>query len=130
MRGATRILVTNALHVLPSCDTVSVIDNGTVAESGSYRELLGKRGGVLAAMVEAHSTKDDEESAPGTAHDDVLSKAISESDGCGVGQVTVARTAVTSRRCRRRIPWPRIRRRPRLQSPQSPVEMVLRTARR
>ena len=63
MRGATRILVTNALHVLPSCDTVSVIDNGTVAESGSYRELLGKRGGVLAAMVEAHSTKDDDESA-------------------------------------------------------------------
>ena len=63
MQGATRILVTNALHVLPSCDTVSVIDNGTVAESGSYRELLGKRGGVLAAMVEAHSTKDDDESA-------------------------------------------------------------------
>ena len=34
-----------------------------MAESGSYRELLGKRGGVLAAMVEAHSTKEDNESA-------------------------------------------------------------------
>jgi energy-coupling factor transporter ATP-binding protein EcfA2 len=35
MAGSTRILVTNALHVLPSCDSVSVVDNGTVAESGA-----------------------------------------------------------------------------------------------
>ena len=35
MKGATRILVTNALHVLPACDTVSVIDNGTIAETGT-----------------------------------------------------------------------------------------------
>ena len=36
MAGATRILATNALHVLPSCDSVSVIENGTVSESGTY----------------------------------------------------------------------------------------------
>lgn len=60
MAGSTRILVTNALHVLPSCDSVSVVDNGTVAEHGPYAELVEKRGGVLASMVEAHSIKEDE----------------------------------------------------------------------
>ena len=61
MAGSTRILVTNALHVLPSCDSVSVVDNGTIAESGTYTELVEKRGGILAAMVEAHSIKEEDE---------------------------------------------------------------------
>ena len=60
MASATRVLVTNALHVLPTCDTVSVIHNGTVAESGSYAELVG-RGGVLAKMVKTHEASLDEE---------------------------------------------------------------------
>jgi ABC-type multidrug transport system fused ATPase/permease subunit len=60
MAGSTRVLVTNALHVLPSCDSVSVVDNGTVAEHGPYAELVEKRGGLLASMVEAHSIKEDE----------------------------------------------------------------------
>jgi hypothetical protein len=46
----TRWQVTNALHVLPACDSVSVVHNGTVAESGPYHELVAS-GGVLAGMV-------------------------------------------------------------------------------
>eukprot|EP01051_Picozoa_sp_SAG22_P002272 SAG22_NODE_100_length_20558_cov_10.189305_7_plen_738_part_00 len=62
MAGATRILATNALHVLSACDTVSVIENGTLAESGTYPELMAKEGGTLAAMVESHTiTEDDNE---------------------------------------------------------------------
>jgi ABC-type multidrug transport system fused ATPase/permease subunit len=67
MKGATRILATNALHVLPSCDSVSVVDNGTIAETGTYVDLVSREGGALAAMVESHTSKDvDEEPGDGT----------------------------------------------------------------
>ena len=70
MAGSTRILVTNALHILSSCDSVSVVDNGTVAEQGPYAELVAKRGGLLASMIEAHSITEDENEQDTTAKEE------------------------------------------------------------
>ena len=45
----TRILVTHALHVLPSVDRIIVVDDGKIVEEGTYNELMaitgdGKKG--------------------------------------------------------------------------------------
>ena len=42
MGGATRVLVTNALHFLPRCDYVYVIKDETIAEEGTYEELINR----------------------------------------------------------------------------------------
>ena len=36
---STRILVTNAMQYVSSCDKVVVVDNGKIVASGSYTEL-------------------------------------------------------------------------------------------
>ena len=50
MGGSTRVLVTNALHVLPRCDYIYVCAGGTIAESGTYDELLDQDDSLLVAM--------------------------------------------------------------------------------
>jgi ABC-type multidrug transport system fused ATPase/permease subunit len=57
MEGKTRILVTNALHFLPRCDRIYVIHDGTIAESGTYDELISKPGGLLVQMGAVESPK-------------------------------------------------------------------------
>ncbi|XP_074063556.1 ATP-binding cassette sub-family C member 6 isoform X2 [Macrotis lagotis] len=44
LQGMTRILVTHAVHILPWVDHIIVMADGTVAESGSYQELLLRKG--------------------------------------------------------------------------------------
>lgn len=48
----TRILVTHALHVLPQADWIVVLENGAIAEMGSYQELL-RRKGALVGLLDA-----------------------------------------------------------------------------
>ncbi|SCV70351.1 BQ2448_1745 [Microbotryum intermedium] len=50
LRGKTRILVTHALHELPHADQILVMDQGTIAERGTYTELLAA-GGAFARLV-------------------------------------------------------------------------------
>lgn len=42
LRNKTRILVTNALYVLPRVDQIILIKNGTINDTGSYQELLSR----------------------------------------------------------------------------------------
>lgn len=44
LRGKTRIFVTNALSFLSECDEIIMLDNGTIAEMGSYDSLVEKDG--------------------------------------------------------------------------------------
>jgi ABC-type protease/lipase transport system fused ATPase/permease subunit len=44
LAGRTRILVTHALHFLPFCDHILVMDNGRIAESGTYQDLMAANG--------------------------------------------------------------------------------------
>ncbi|XP_054717541.1 multidrug resistance-associated protein 1-like [Uloborus diversus] len=44
LKKKTRILVTHRISVLPSVNTIIVLQNGKVTERGSYHELLAKKG--------------------------------------------------------------------------------------
>jgi ABC-type multidrug transport system ATPase subunit len=50
MAGSTRVLVTNALHVLPRCDYIYVCNGGTIAEQGTYDELIQQEKSLLVGM--------------------------------------------------------------------------------
>ncbi|SJX61514.1 related to ATP-binding cassette transporter protein [Sporisorium reilianum f. sp. reilianum] len=56
MQGKTRLLVTHSLNVLRSCDWVVFMENGRIAEQGTYDELVQAKGRV-AELVRTH-TKD------------------------------------------------------------------------
>ncbi|XP_067949296.1 multidrug resistance-associated protein 1-like [Watersipora subatra] len=44
LKGKTRVLVTHGLHWLPEVDNVAVLSSGRVAETGSYKSLLNRKG--------------------------------------------------------------------------------------
>ncbi|KAF7289946.1 ABC protein [Mycena indigotica] len=48
-QGKTVILVTHALHFLPQCDHIYTLDNGRIAEAGTYQQLVA-RGGAFAKL--------------------------------------------------------------------------------
>ena len=47
---ATRIVVAHRLSTIRNADRIIVLDEGRVAESGTFEELV-KQGGLFAAMV-------------------------------------------------------------------------------
>ncbi|XP_060028880.1 ATP-binding cassette sub-family C member 6 isoform X4 [Erinaceus europaeus] len=47
LQGTTRILVTHALHILPQADWIVVLEDGAIAEMGSYQELLHRKGALV-----------------------------------------------------------------------------------
>lgn len=51
MRGRTRILVTNQLHILPQVDSIIVMDRGRIVERGTFAELKDVPGGVLRRLL-------------------------------------------------------------------------------
>uniref|UniRef100_A0A8H7Y0W3 ABC transporter n=1 Tax=Psilocybe cubensis TaxID=181762 RepID=A0A8H7Y0W3_PSICU len=57
----TRILVTHALHFLPQVDYVYVIADGTIAEQGTYAELIARKGAFSAFIAEFGAAEEDEE---------------------------------------------------------------------
>ena len=58
LAGRTRVLVTHALHFLPFCDHIFVMDNGRIAESGTYRELVAAKG-EFARFARKFGSKED-----------------------------------------------------------------------
>jgi ABC-type proline/glycine betaine transport system ATPase subunit len=58
--GKTRILVTHALHFLPLVDRILVMDNGKIAEEGTYNELV-QQGGAFSRLVKQFGAQDDTE---------------------------------------------------------------------
>ena len=47
----TVIMVTHKLAVMQSCDRIIVMDQGRVAEQGTFRELMENKGGVFASLA-------------------------------------------------------------------------------
>ncbi|XP_076307522.1 multidrug resistance-associated protein 1-like isoform X1 [Tachypleus tridentatus] len=62
LQKKTRILVTHNLSVLPDVDAIIVMKNGQVEESGTYKELLAKKGSFF-DLVREHMRKDSRESS-------------------------------------------------------------------
>ena len=64
LHGKTRVLITQALNFLPQVDHVIVLDNGTIAEQGTYAQLHRKNGQLrkMIDSVEKHAGKADKKS--------------------------------------------------------------------
>ena len=47
MRGRTALVIAHRLSTVADCDRIVVLDRGRVAETGTHKELLNKRGGLF-----------------------------------------------------------------------------------
>ena len=56
LKEKTVVLATNYLPALPHTEKILVMKSGTIAEQGSYNELLGK-GTDFASLIENHTIK-------------------------------------------------------------------------
>lgn len=73
--GVTRVLVTHALHFLPSVDYIYTIVDGCLAEQGTYAELMDRQGPFHHFISEFGSQEESEEKKPeGGAADDAGEK--------------------------------------------------------
>ncbi|KDQ57350.1 hypothetical protein JAAARDRAFT_194496 [Jaapia argillacea MUCL 33604] len=72
-RGKTVILATHALHFLSRCDYVYTLSSGSIAEEGSYQELVD-RGGEFARLIKEFGGRADQE-----AEDDIDDIPLSDS---------------------------------------------------
>ncbi|XP_011356732.1 multidrug resistance-associated protein 6 [Pteropus vampyrus] len=72
LQGATRILVTHTLHVLPQADRIVVLEDGAIAETGSYQELLRRKGALASLLDRARQPgqRGEEETEPTTSTED------------------------------------------------------------
>ncbi|KAJ8967485.1 hypothetical protein NQ314_002799 [Rhamnusium bicolor] len=57
LRNKTKVLVTHGITYLPQTDNILVMKNGEVSESGTYQELLDKKG-AFAEFLLHHITED------------------------------------------------------------------------
>nr|XP_056722539.1 ATP-binding cassette sub-family C member 6-like [Euleptes europaea] len=62
LKDKTRLLVTNAVHLLPRVDNVIVIAKGQISETGTYQELV-QREGAFAQFLRLHGTQEKEDQA-------------------------------------------------------------------
>ncbi|KAJ3406891.1 hypothetical protein HDV05_005697 [Chytridiales sp. JEL 0842] len=58
LHGKTRVLVTHQMQVLNKVDRVIVMQDGKIAEEGTYEELMGMEGGILRGMMKDYKTND------------------------------------------------------------------------
>ncbi|KAJ3358533.1 hypothetical protein GGF32_000311, partial [Allomyces javanicus] len=73
LRGKTVVLVTHAVHHLPDVDRIVAVQDGKIAEVGTYVELMAREDGVVADLVREYMAKrrnDDEEETSGSATDE------------------------------------------------------------
>lgn len=52
LAGKTRVLVTHGITYLPKVDNIFVMSYGEITESGTYKELLAKKGAFAEFLVE------------------------------------------------------------------------------
>lgn len=52
LKTKTRVLVTHGITYLPEVDSIVVLKNGEVSESGTYKELLDKKGDFAEFLVQ------------------------------------------------------------------------------
>jgi len=78
----TRILVTHALHFLPSVDYIYTVVNGRVAESGTYAQLLENQG-EFARLVTQFGAQQAEEKGDDEEREEDVTEAVPSSGAQG-----------------------------------------------
>jgi len=52
MKGRTTIVIAHRMSTIEKCDTIYVLDNGTVKEEGTFQDLKNKKDGFFANMTQ------------------------------------------------------------------------------
>ncbi|GFO05509.1 canalicular multispecific organic anion transporter 1, partial [Plakobranchus ocellatus] len=60
LRGKTRVLVTHGAHWLPMVDSIVVLENGHITETGSYEDLMAQNG-AFADFIRTYLLSGDDE---------------------------------------------------------------------
>ncbi|PPR03680.1 hypothetical protein CVT24_007801 [Panaeolus cyanescens] len=83
-QGKTVIFVTHALHFLPQCDYIYTLDNGYIAEQGTYPELMASNGEFARLSHEygGGTTGEDEGVKPKLKHD-AVNQLVNKAVGTG-----------------------------------------------
>ena len=55
MQGRTTIIIAHRLSTIKSANQIAVIQRGSIAESGSYAELLSQPDGIFKRLVDRQS---------------------------------------------------------------------------
>ena len=55
MQGRTTIIIAHRLSTIKSANQIAVIQKGSIAESGSYAELLSRPDGIFKQLVDRQS---------------------------------------------------------------------------
>ncbi|CAG8547028.1 11089_t:CDS:10 [Funneliformis mosseae] len=76
LKEKTRILVTHHLHVLPNVDYVICMENGKIAEQGTYEELM-RDGKAFAKLIEEYGEAEAEEEIDEKSDEKEIEKEIS-----------------------------------------------------
>lgn len=84
LKGKTRVLVTHQLHFLSSADTIVVIDDGKIIETGTFEELNQKKDGHLQQLIKKFLTheekKNEEEKEKSNEDTDEVSKQLTKEE--------------------------------------------------
>ena len=107
LHGKTRILITQALNFLPQVDHVVVLNNGTIAEQGSYAQLY-RQNGQLRKMVDAVEKRTERGDKKSDKHEAAKPKKASKTEDAPSGNI-VADEDITTGAIRGSTWWSYIR---------------------
>ncbi|KAH9248706.1 hypothetical protein BASA83_009436 [Batrachochytrium salamandrivorans] len=89
LKGKTVVLVTHQLHFLPEADHVIVMGNGTIAEQGTFTELMANKSGVLADMMKHYRLDDANDDKTAEAGEKTVIKAEKDASSGDSGDIII-----------------------------------------
>lgn len=76
--GTTRILVTHALHFLPKTDYIFCVEDGRIAEEGTYEDLMRSNGAFANLVNDFGGEKEEEQEERDEKEEDAIEGALTD----------------------------------------------------